>query len=454
MVTQYQQRQARPDWVGDDQLRLARYQDARDFAAGVQWLGRKKRGEIRLTFNYGRRLVEKVSSYVFPSAVTFSVPSRVEGQSSKVEQLLSEVLDDVGADELDQALCVESGILGDAVVKVTWDVVEKRPQLAQVDPATVNAWYDPTLPTRVLRVCQTYQIPGYAIVDAFGGPEGLTPEGLYWVEEEWTAERWKATAAGQVVRDVPNPYGWLPYLFLPSNRQPRHLWGRSDLDPLYDALREFNLRMSAVSAILNLAGYPIAVLENVDGAESIVVAPGAKWEIPEGASASLLDLLQGGGVRLHMDYIEVLRRAIHDLSETPRTAFGDTGQPLSGAALEVEIQPLVQLVRRKRRMFNRYYRERNWRILDLLERMGGHDVGGLRRTVPNWPDILPSDRETAVRNAVSLVGSQIQSRRTAAQALGSEDPEGELVQIMAELVMLSAGGVAGDGEGDPRGNGN
>jgi hypothetical protein len=40
---------------------------------------------------------------------------------------------------------------------------------------------------------------------------------------------------------------------------------------------------------------------------------------------------------------------MHDLSETPRTAFGDAGRDLSGAALEVEIQPLVQKVQRKGR---------------------------------------------------------------------------------------------------------
>jgi hypothetical protein len=33
---------------------------------------------------------------------------------------------------------------------------------------------------------------------------------------------------------------------------------------------------------------------------------------------------------------------LHDLRETPQTAFGDAGRDLSGAALEVEVPPLVQ----------------------------------------------------------------------------------------------------------------
>jgi hypothetical protein len=47
-------------------------------------------------------------------------------------------------------------------------------------------------------------------------------------------------------------------------------------------------------------------------AEDIKVQPGALWAIPEDAKAYLLDLLQGGGVRLHVDYIDLLYRALHD----------------------------------------------------------------------------------------------------------------------------------------------
>ena len=39
-------------------------------------------------------------------------------------------------------------------------------------------------------------------------------------------------------------------------------------------------------------GAPITVLENVDSAEGITVGPGARWELPEGARAYLLNLLK------------------------------------------------------------------------------------------------------------------------------------------------------------------
>ncbi|HET7093247.1 MAG TPA: phage portal protein, partial [Thermomicrobiales bacterium] len=163
---------------------------------------------------------------------------------------------------------------------------------------------------------------------------------------------------------------------------------------------------------------------------------GAKWELPEGAKAYLLDLLSGGGVGLHVQYVDLLYRALHDLSETPRTAFGDAGRNLSGAALEVEIQPLVQKVGRKRRQWEAFHRARNARLLDLLERFGGEPLAGLRRTETIWPPILPSDVTEAVRNATQLVAGGIQSRRTAAVALGNDDPEREWANVLAEMAAL------------------
>ena len=209
-------------------------------------------------------------------------------------------------------------------------------------------------------------------------------------------------------------------------------WGESDLADLYDVCREINRRMSVLTQVLELSGAPIAVLENVDGSDGIAVGPGAKWELPEGSRAYLLDLLGSGGVSLHIEYIGQLFRVLHDLSETPRTAFGDSGRAISGAALEVEIQPLIQKVARKRRQWDAFYQERNRRLLDLLERFGGEEIGGLRRTEAIWPSVLPSDAELAVHSAVALVESGIQSRRTALAALGTIDPDAELARIAAE----------------------
>jgi hypothetical protein len=423
---------ARPE----DRERLARYAEALAFYRGEQWLGRRRRGETRLTFNYARALVRKIASYVFPAPVTFSVPSEGDdAAAARAERALAMLAADLDLARLDIELCVDAAVLGDGALKVTWD--GERPVVAAVDPATLVAWWAPDNPRRVHRIAQVYQLSGEAVGRMFGPSAlGLVPERGYAVVEDWTAARWRVEVAGQVVRDEVNPYGWVPYLVVPNNPRAHEFWGESDLVDLFDVCRELNGRMSVLAKVLELSGAPIAVLENVDGSEGITVGPGAKWELPEGAKAYLLDLLGGGGVGLHVDYVNLLYRSLHDLSETPRTAFGDAGRDLSGAALEVEIQPLVQKVHRKRQGWEGLFRRRNALLLDLLERFAGHDVGGLRRTTTIWPSVLPSDTDSAVRNQAQLVASGIHSRRTAIAALGGGDPDGELARVLEELSAI------------------
>src|ERR671913_2345427 len=64
-----------------DRGRFARYQELRDFYAGVQWSGKPRRGETRMVANYARALVRKVVSYALPDPVGFSVPAPVLGGS-------------------------------------------------------------------------------------------------------------------------------------------------------------------------------------------------------------------------------------------------------------------------------------------------------------------------------------------------------------------------------------
>ena len=231
----------------------------------------------------------------------------------------------------------------------------------------------------------------------------------------------------------PYPFGWLPYVLFANAPRPQEFWGESDLVDLIEPARELNRRMSGVARVLELSGNPIAVLENVEAAEGIQVGPGALWELPEGARAYLLDLLGGGGVGLHLQYIDLLYRVLHDLAETPRTAFGDAGRQLSGTALEVEIQPLVQKVKRKRRVWDSVFARRNALILDLLVRFGGLDLGPGRRTTAIWGAILPTDREAIIRQQVQLVEHGLAARRSALAQLGVEDPERELGLIGEEV---------------------
>ena len=236
---------------------------------------------------------------------------------------------------------------------------------------------------------------------------------------------------GTLTDERPNPYGFIPFVIYPNVREPKQFWGVSDLDALKEPLRELNRALSQLSMILELSGNPIAVLENVTEAQDIAVQPGAVWEIPEKARAYLLDLLQGGGVGLHVEYADLVLRTLHDLAEVPRSAFGDTKQPLSGVALEMELDPLLKKVHRKRLIRGAAFRRRNEMVLRILEQQTGEPFAPYRSRIV-WGPVLPQDRSRLVEDETRLVGAGIHSRRTAAGLLDVADPDTEWERWRAE----------------------
>ncbi|MDO8578403.1 MAG: phage portal protein [Dehalococcoidales bacterium] len=194
---------------------------------------------------------------------------------------------------------------------------------------------------------------------------------------------------------------------------------------------ELNRAMSQLSRILELSGNPIAVLENVDASEDIAVKPGAVWNVPESAKAYLLDLLQGGGVRMHIEYIDLLYRTIQDIAESPRAAFGGLEGDISGVALEMDLHPLLQKVKRKRTIRTAVYNRRSEMILRLVRQFTGQDFGRNRMRVV-WGPVLPQDKARQVQNEVSLIQAGVHSRRWAMDELGIQDPDSEFSRWLEE----------------------
>lgn len=410
-----------------DEARRNRYREYLSFYEGHHWESRPRRGERRLTFNCARAFVDKVTSYLLAGAsiqveaIDPDDAAAVE-RARRAEHALRIVEADQGLAQLDYETELDCAVLGDAAYKVTWDTAAQSVRVSAPDVQGIFAWREPDDPRRVVAVASQYRLA----ID-----QGVRSR---LVTEYWTAERLELRHESEVVQCAENRYGFIPFVLFPNVREPKQAWGASDLPPLMASNRELNRAFSQLSQILELSGNPIAVLEGGSGADAIAVEPGAVWEVPERARAYLLDLLQGGGVALHTDYIELLYRTLHDLGESPRTAFGHNPQALSGVALNIELEPLAQKVERKRRIRTAVYERRAWMMLQLLGRFQGLSLEGIR-PVMRWGPILPGDRSRQVSDERALVEAGIHARRTAA-VLGSSDPEGEWRRVLEEHAAL------------------
>jgi len=415
-----------------DTDRLKTYKELLNFYSGIHWEGRAVRGEKRLTFNYAKVFVDKVASYLM-SGVNFAIDAvedsdEARARARKAEAALYQVYEDNNLEQLDLETELDCAILGDACYKVIWDTETKSVRVTAPDIQGIYAWWLGDDTSRVWRVASKYSLSAEETELLHQvKPKAKTAT----IVEVWTDREFELYLDNALLDKKPNPYGFIPFVIYPNLREPKKFWGISDLPQIMELQRELNRAMSQLSRILELSGNPIAVLENVEESEDIAVKPGAVWNIPEDAKAYLLNLLQGGGVRLHIDYINLLYRTLHDISESPRAAFGGTERDLSGVALEIELQPLLQKIRRKRLIRTTTYNRRNQMTLRLLEMYQGGSFGNNHLRVV-WTPILPRDMVRQVSNEQILVQTGIHSRRRAMDEVGIKDPEYEFNRWLEE----------------------
>ena len=355
-----------------DADRIKGYRELLDFYHGIHWQGRERWGEKRLTFNYAKVFIDKVTSYLM-SGISFVVEpvadsDEARAKARRAEQVLHRVYEENNLGQLDLETEIDCAVLGDAGYKVIWDTQSRQVRITAPDIQGIYAWWLGDDTSRVWRIASKYRLTQEEVEMLY---QIKTRGKTAIVIELWTDSDFELYLDNTLVDSKPNPYGFIPFVVYPNLREPKKFWGVSDLIQIMESQRELNRAMSQLSRILELSGNPIAVLENVEESEDIAVRPGAVWNIPEDAKAYLLDLLQGGGVRLHIDYINLLYRAMHDISESPRSAFGGAERDLSGVALEFDLHPLLQKVRRKRIIRTAAYNRRNALILKLVEKYQG-----------------------------------------------------------------------------------
>ena len=418
-----------------DRTRFSTYKANLDFYNGEQWPSTSK--QRQLVLNYAKIAVDKLTSYLMEGLNFACEPLEDSDEAKEVakiaEGVIYKVYQDNDLQELDYETEIDAAILGDGCYKVTWDATEKRIRITSPDVNGIYAWWLGDDLSKVWRLASRYSLSKEEVILLYN--KTITKSSAT-ITELWTDKEFTLFLDAEVLETKPNPYGFIPFVIFPNVRQPKHFWGTSDIPALKQAQRELNRALTQLSRILEVSGNPIAVLEGVDSSEEIKVAPGQVWTIPEEAKAYLLDLLAGGGIRLHVDYIDMIYRCLHDISESPRAAYGGIERELSGVALEVELQSLLQKVRRKRTTRTAAYTKRCQMVLALHKQFARQDL------LPNinlriiWGAVLPQDRARLAQNEQLLVQSGVHARRTAMDELGIRDPDAEFARWLEERKQI------------------
>ncbi len=470
-----------------EQERLRCYTSYLDFYNGKQW-AKTRPGRTSLVVNYTRAIVDKAVSYLLGQGINFAVPAGGEDEwvsgrvgewekgleppelrtqnselarhsAARAEALLYRVYEENDLEAVDVQGAINGAVLGDTVFKVFWESGaggrgdtetrrrgrEGRIRVVNIDPFTFFPRWAADDPATLLSVEVTYQLPAEEAVLRYG--DGVTGRGgdrakgpylpvsssptrpLVDVVESWTDTEFALTVGDRDAMRTANPYGFIPFVHIPNARPANEFWGISDLKDVMPLNRELNERMSDVADVIRFHSDPPVVFKGVREHSSLAVGPGTVWDLPEGAEVELLEWR--GQAPAVQEHIERVMRALHDVAETPKTAFGDSGRLLSGVALETELQPLIQKTLRKRIWWSAGLRRRNRYILRIAELQGMGSFAPYRSRII-WPPLLPADNESEVRNNVALVSAGLRSRRTAMDRLGEESPETEMRLIEEE----------------------
>jgi hypothetical protein len=432
---------------------LATYRTNLDFYNGTQWpttsparQGLAGGRHRQLVFNYAKVSIDKVTSFLMQglgfACYSGEETDELKARVAKAEQLLRQVYEENNLQQLDYETEIDAAVLGDGCYKVIWDTDEKRIRITAPDVSGIYAWWLGDDTSRVWRVASRYTLTQDEVQLLYGRATRLPSLGgqveekkTATITEVWTAKTFDLFLDSDLMESKPNPYGFIPFIIFPNVKKPKQFWGESDIPILIQPQRELNRALSQLSRILELSGNPIAVLENIASAEDIKVQPGALWTIPEDAKAYLLDLLEGGGVRLHVDYIDVLYRSLHDISEMPRAAWGGIERDLSGAALRIELSSLIQKVIRKRTIRTNAYHQRNDMILKLGQIFMNDNFDGVNHRLV-WGSVLPQDVTAQAQMEQLLVQAGVHSRRTAMDEIGVQDPDEEFNRWLEERTRI------------------
>jgi len=429
-----------------DQPRFAQYTRNLAFYNGQHWPARRATDKRpHLTFNYARTLIEKTAAYVMAGRTVRVIPTADNPEAQAAADTAAQLLNDIhqanAADRLDFDTEVDTSVMGDGAFRLAWGGdADPRVIITAPDVQGIFVWPKPHALTDYDQVAHRYTLTATQAAQAFNV---ATAKATATVVERWTTDTFEAWVDNALVDARPNPHGAIPYVIFPNSPVPKQFWGISDIPPIREANEELNRELSVLSAIMQLSGNPIAVLAGVDEAKDIATEAGAVWTLPAEAKAYLLDLLSGGGVRLHIEYLNAIYRALHDLAETPRTTFGDTGRALSGVALEMEIQPLLQKVARKRLIRTEAYRRRAQLALTIADYHLSTNHAAAGAIDINWGEVTPQDRTDNANREVALFNAGLTSAPASLSRLGATHPDIEWETILANARDLATARATG-----------
>jgi hypothetical protein len=200
-----------------DQARIRGYQELLDFYLGKQWPGREKYGEKRLTFNYARIFIDKLTSYLM-NGRNFTVESMLDtpegnARAGQAEKALEVVHEYNHLEQLDYETETDCAILGDACYKVTWDEDRQNVRITAPDIRGISAVWAGDDMSRIWKVTSQYTLSAEEAEMIYH----IKPwQKTAVLKEIWTESEFELLLDNMPLERKANPYGFIPFVIFPD----------------------------------------------------------------------------------------------------------------------------------------------------------------------------------------------------------------------------------------------
>jgi hypothetical protein len=283
------------------------------------------------------------------------------------------------------------------------------PELTVLDPEMVSVTWDPKNIKKVLRFTiawnsvdpETHKVVNYRqLIEKQTGSWRITDQ-----ETQPDSTTWLTTNTAVW------PYAWPPMAECKNLPAPNAFWGISDIEADVQGLnRACSLVLSNMQRIIRFHAHPHTVASGVGGADITVDVDGVI--VLPSADGKMYNLEMQSDLASSINLFEKIEQSVHEVSRVPAISTGtlDKLGPLSGVALKVLYQPLIEKTDSKRTLYGEMLQELCAHLLEL----GG--TPGCSCTV-TWPEMLPVDplqelQALLLMDQLGIVSKQTMSDRS------------------------------------------
>ena len=416
---------------------------------------RRQQGEPQMVFNYYRAITDFIINFTFSKGVQYRSPKETEA-------IVPDLLERVWEVDNNKATVLweigqQGSVSGDCFVKVAYEEAWQDPagmqhpgrvRILPLNSSFCFPEFHPHDRNRLIRFKLKYRFWGTSL-------EGTRQ--VYTYTEILTDDIIEEYINDELIDSRPNPLGTIPVVHMPNIRISGSPWGLSDCNEMISLNRAYNETATDIADIINYHAAPVTV---IIGAKASQLEKGANkvWGgLPKDAR---VENLEGGGQGLKgaMEYMTMLKRAMHEMTGVPETALGQS-QPISntsGVALAIQFQPLMNRYHQKIVQYAYGLERVNELILrnlavkepetftwnptsstipkpDQLLQLDPNDPITYR-TYIHFPPPLPLDKLIILNEIQSMLSLGLESKEGALRNLGEEFPAQKIQEIRQGLI--------------------